>query len=98
MTRAIAPWPRPLLQPGGKPNVFHLFCFAPGPLSADVPLSALRFGIPDSSPIEGGVAHFSAFGPATLHLNNEALLVKTSEVSLANRLDTSGLSRSPTSN
>lgn len=29
----------------------------------------------DSTPIEGGVAHFSAYGPDRLHLNNDALLV-----------------------
>lgn len=46
MSSAITPWPRPLMQPGGRPNVFHLFCFSPGPLAADVPMSAARFGMP----------------------------------------------------
>lgn len=43
----VTPWPRPLLQPGGRPGHFHLFCFAPAPL-ADLPWSAARFGLPSS--------------------------------------------------
>ena len=33
----------------------------------------------DSTPIEGGAAHFAAYGPDRLHLNNEALLVTGSD-------------------
>jgi hypothetical protein len=46
MSVAITPWPRPLFQPGGKPGVFHLFCFSPGALEAPAPLAAARFGLP----------------------------------------------------
>ena len=33
----------------------------------------------DSTPIEGGVAHFGAYGPDRLHLNNDGLLVTGSD-------------------
>ncbi len=59
MTDAIALWPRPLIQPGGKPNLFHLFCFAPGLSSPEVPLSASRFGIPPEAMRHCEVRHLS---------------------------------------
>ena len=46
MSTSIPSWPRPAFQPGGAPNAFQLFCFSTGPLKADVPMSAGRFGLP----------------------------------------------------
>ncbi len=42
----IPSWQRSAFQPGGRPNVFQLFCFSSGPLSTDVPMLAVRFGLP----------------------------------------------------
>jgi hypothetical protein len=46
MSTPIATWQRSHFQPGGAPNAFQLFCFSAGPLKAEVPLSATRFGLP----------------------------------------------------
>src|SRR3990167_4391711 len=46
MTTPISPWPRTGFQAGGGRDVFQLFCFSSGPLKADVPMSASRFGLP----------------------------------------------------
>ncbi|MFO0598289.1 MAG: hypothetical protein U0228_23495 [Myxococcaceae bacterium] len=51
----IETWRRRNFEPGGAPNVFQLFCFAKAPL-ADVPLSALRFGLPTNGPHGGDLS------------------------------------------
>lgn len=46
MTTPTSTWPRTGFQAGGGRNLFQLFCFSAGPLKADLPLSASRFGLP----------------------------------------------------
>ena len=46
MSAPIPTWQRSTFQPGGGLNAFQLFCFSTGPLKADVPMSAGRFGLP----------------------------------------------------
>lgn len=48
----IAPWPRPRFVAGGGAADFLLFCFSPEPLS-ELPMSALRFGLPGQAAMEG---------------------------------------------
>jgi len=47
----IETWQRSAFEPGAR-NVFQLFCFVTGPL-ADVPMSALRFGLPSTNAMNG---------------------------------------------
>ncbi len=49
----IAPWARPRWVEGGAPAEVVLLCFSPAPLRDDVPMSALRFGLPGQAAMEG---------------------------------------------
>ena len=46
MSTPTPTWQRSTFQPGGGLNACQLFCFSSGPLRADVPMSAARFGLP----------------------------------------------------
>jgi hypothetical protein len=48
MSDPVPVWQRSAFVSGGSVNQFQLFCFAPGPLRPDVPMSASRFGLPSA--------------------------------------------------